>query len=55
MTKAEHQSIPIRQDPSEIDRSEFGTFRKNYYQARVASIRRPDPDTRQFYYRMPED
>jgi len=49
MTKSEHQSIPVRQRPSDINRPDFSGFRRTYWRARAASIRNPDPEL--FYIR----
>jgi hypothetical protein len=49
MTKAEHQSIRVRQEPSEIDRLDSRDFRELYWMARAASIRSPEPEL--FYYK----
>ena len=43
MTKAEHRQI-VSREPSRIDRADFRDFREMYRLARMASIRRPDPD-----------
>jgi len=49
LTKAEHTSIRVRQDPSEIDRAESRNFRETYWMARAASIRSPEPEP--FHYK----
>jgi hypothetical protein len=49
LTKEEHRQIRIRQDPSEIDRAEFRDVRESYWQARVATIRKPDPPRLDYY------
>jgi len=38
LTKAEHSSIPVRREPSQINRSESSTFRQSYWQARAQSF-----------------
>jgi hypothetical protein len=43
MTDAEHRQI-VSREPSRIDRTDFRDFREMYWLARMASIRRPDPD-----------
>ena len=43
MTNAEHRQI-VSREPSRIDRADFRDFREMYWLARMASIRRPDPD-----------
>jgi hypothetical protein len=49
LTTAEHQSIRVRQEPSEIDRLDSRDFRELYWMARAASIRSPEPEL--FYYK----
>jgi hypothetical protein len=44
LTRAEHGSIRVRREPSQIDRSEFRDFRETYWQARAASIRNREPE-----------
>jgi len=44
MTKEEHTSLRVRREPSEIDRTEFREFRENYWRARAAAIRNPQPE-----------
>ncbi|MBI4965234.1 MAG: HNH/ENDO VII family nuclease [Desulfomonile tiedjei] len=39
LTTSEHNSIPVRREPSQINRSESGTFRESYWQARAQSFR----------------
>jgi len=43
MTQREHRSIRVRREPSKIDRPGFGSFRRDYWRARAASIGRPAP------------
>ncbi len=44
LTRSEHESIRVRQQPSEIDRPEFRAFRETYWQARAAAIRNREPE-----------
>jgi len=44
LTSAEHAAIRVRREPSQIDRPEFRAFRVTYWQARLASIRKADPE-----------
>jgi len=44
LTSAEHAAIRVRPDRSQIDRPEFRAFRVSYWQARLSSIRSPDPE-----------
>jgi A nuclease of the HNH/ENDO VII superfamily with conserved LHH len=49
LTRQEHLSLRVRQEPSEIDRAEFRDFRESYWRARAAAIRSPEPEL--FYLR----
>jgi hypothetical protein len=44
LTRSEHESIRVRQQPSEIDRPEFRAFRETYWRARAAVIRNREPE-----------
>jgi hypothetical protein len=48
LTRTEHRSIRVRQEPSEIDRTDSAAFRETYWQTRAASVRSPEPEL--FYY-----
>jgi len=49
MTQREHQSVRVRRDSSQIDRTDARNFRESYWRARAASIGRPTPP--RFYIR----
>jgi hypothetical protein len=49
LTKQEHESIEVRKDPSRIDRAEFRDFRESYWEARAATIRKPDHAKPDYY------
>jgi hypothetical protein len=44
VTREEHQLVRNPKRPSEIEREDFDNFRKNYWQARAAAIRMPEPE-----------
>ncbi|MGO9567769.1 MAG: HNH/ENDO VII family nuclease [Desulfomonilaceae bacterium] len=49
LTRAEHDSIRVRRDPTEIDRPDSRDIREIYWMARAASIRNPEPEL--FHYK----